>query len=248
MHGRAKPYTAYLGPFAAFLGCLLLGQLVSGLFEGRAAWPISEPQYWVDPLQTLLCGALLIHWWDSYELRRPSGLVFSIAIGVVVFFLWAGAQAGLEAVVANDALGARATQFLRWLGLGVPRLEGFRPDFFPSPAANAISVGLRFVRLVVVVPLLEEIFWRGFLLRWLIDPIFESVPVGTYRPWPFFITTIGFCLEHQAADWPAALLTGALYNWVAIRTKSLSACVLAHAITNLLLGLYVMKTGQWGFW
>ena len=55
-------------------------------------------------------------------------------------------------------------------------------------------------------------------------------------------------LEHQPADYPAALLTGALFNWIAIRTRSLSSCILAHAITNLLLGFYIMATRQWGFW
>jgi hypothetical protein len=248
MLGMPKAFTAYLAPFAAFLGCLFLGQLVSGLFEGAAAWPLAEPQYWVNPLQTLLCGAMLIHWWPVYETRKPGGLLFTFAIGIVVFFLWVGLQAGLEWAVAKEVLGAQVTHFLHWAGLGAPRAEGFEPWYFPSPAANAVSVGLRFLRLAVVVPLLEEIFWRGFLLRWLIDPNFERVPFGTFRPAAFAITTVGFCLEHQPADWPAALLCGALYNLVAIRTKSLSSCVLAHALTNLLLGLYVMKTGQWGFW
>jgi CAAX prenyl protease-like protein len=64
----------------------------------------------------------------------------------------------------------------------------------------------------------------------------------------FGAVTIGFMLVHSTADWPAAAVTGALYNLVAYRTKSLSACVLAHAVTNLLLGLWIMATRQWGFW
>jgi hypothetical protein len=248
MHETPKAFTAYLGPFAAFLACLLLGALVTGVFEGAAAWPLAEPQYWVDPLQTVLCGALLIRWWPRYEMRRPCGVFISLAIGAGVFFLWIGLQAWLEHVVNSGGAGAAITRLFQWIGFGAPRVEGFNPRFFSSSAANALSVGLRFVRLVAVVPLLEEIFWRGFLLRWLIDPNFETVPFGTYRPGAFAITTIGFCLEHRTPDWPAALLTGMLYNLVAIRTKSLSACVLAHALTNLLLGLYVMRTGQWGFW
>ena len=102
--------------------------------------------------------------------------------------------------------------------------------------------------LVVVVPLLEEIFWRGFLLRELIHPDFTKVPFGTFSWASFGIVTAGFCLEHSPADWPAAILTGALYNLVAYRTRSLAACVLAHAITNLILSVYVMETKQWGFW
>ena len=60
--------------------------------------------------------------------------------------------------------------------------------------------------------------------------------------------TVGFMFEHSRPDWPAALITGLLYNLVAVRTRSLPACVTAHAVTNALLGGYVMYTHQWGFW
>jgi len=50
------------------------------------------------------------------------------------------------------------------------------------------------------------------------------------------------------ADWPAAVITGGLYNLVAYRTKSLFTCVVTHSLTNLLLGVWIMQTKQWGFW
>ncbi len=85
-------------------------------------------------------------------------------------------------------------------------------------------------------------------MRILIAEPFTGVPFGAFSWRSFAIVTAGFCLEHQPADWPAAILAGALYSLVAYRTRSLSSCVLAHTVTNLLLGLYVMRTGQWGFW
>ena len=97
-------------------------------------------------------------------------------------------------------------------------------------------------------PWLEEIFWRGFLLRYLIREDFTSLPFGAWSRLSFGATTLGFMLEHHPPDYAGALLTGLLYNLVAIRTRSLSACVLAHAVTNALLGGYVMHSGQWGFW
>jgi CAAX prenyl protease-like protein len=116
-------------------------------------------------------------------------------------------------------------------------------------------VGLRFIRLVIVVPLLEEIFWRGFLLRDLVQPRFTEVPVGTFRWRSFFIVVAAFGVAHWGKEtWPPgpdfvpALITGAMYNLIAYRTKSLTSCVVAHAVTNLLLGIYIMRTGQWGFW
>ena len=130
-----------------------------------------------------------------------------------------------------------------------PRIDGFNPEVFSDqPAAYWATVFFRFLRLVVVVPLVEEIFWRGFLLRYLINEKFYAVPVGAFSWLSFALVTVGFGLAHSRADWIPALITGALYNWVAYRTKSLSSCVLAHAITNLLLGLWIMKTRQWGFW
>lgn len=227
MFGFTSQEKAYLGPFAIFLGLILLGDLVAKLGEGLASWPLAEPRYWVNPLQTILCGALLAYYWRDYRLEKPRGIVFTLLIGVMVFAVWVAPQA---------------------LRLAAPRLDGFEPDFFGGGAAYAANVSVRFLRLVIVVPLLEEIFWRGFLLRYIINPDFTKVPFGTFEWRSFAIVTVGFCLEHQMPDWPAAIVAGALFNLVAYRTKSLSACVLAHAVTNLLLGIYVLQTRQWGFW
>jgi CAAX prenyl protease-like protein len=130
-----------------------------------------------------------------------------------------------------------------------PRFDGFNPEVFSGqPAAYWTTIAFRFLRLVVVVPLVEEVFWRGFALRYFISERFYAVPMGAFSWFSFAVVTIAFGLSHSWADWIAALMTGALYNWVAYRTKSLTSCILAHAITNLLLGLWIMKTRQWGFW
>ncbi len=227
MFGFTPQEKAYLGPFAVFLGLIALGELVAHLGHGFAYWPLATPRYWVYPLQTLVCGALLVRYWREYSMEKPRGIGFTTAIGVLVLAIWIAPQV---------------------LGLAASRLEGFEPHFFEGDAAYAVNLGLRFLRLVIIVPLVEEIFWRGFLLRYVIDQDFTKVPFGTFEWKSFAIVTIGFCLEHQMADWPAAIAAGALYNLVAYRTRSLSACVLAHAITNLLLGFYVLQTKQWGFW
>ena len=227
MFGASPPEKAYVAPFLAFLALIALGEVVAKLFDGQAFWMASQPRYWVYPLQTLVCGALLIRGWGFYGMRPPARPLLALGIGALVFALWIAPQ--------------------QWLGFA-PRLDGFDPGFFGGGASYALNVTLRFMRLVVVVPLLEEIFWRGFLLRFLIRDDFTRVPFGAYSRLSFSVVTVGFCFEHSMPDWPAALLTGALYNLVAYRTRSLSACVLAHALTNLLLGIYVLRTGQWGFW
>lgn len=212
---------AYCVPFGIFL-------LLFGLIDILGTWGIAKPQYWVYAGQTVLCGALLLVFWRQYRLAFPRGILFAVAVAVLVFAIWVSPQ---------EFFGRP------------PRLEGFDPTVFPpgSPVYWG-NLLLRLVRLAVVVPLLEEVFWRGFLLRYLIREDFESVAFGTFSWLSFGLVTVFFALEHQPADYAAAFVTGALYNWIAIRTRSLSSCILAHAITNLLLGIYIMTTRQWGFW
>jgi CAAX prenyl protease-like protein len=221
MIGATPQEKAHLAPFAGFLAVMLLGEIAGKIFAG-------EPRYWVLPLQTLVGGALLIRYWRYYDLRRPARPLFATLIGAIALIIWIAPQ--------------------QWFG-AASRLDGFQPAFFGATGwPYALNVACRFLRLIIIVPLVEEIFWRGFLLRYFIDDDFTTVPIGAFSWKSFGIVTAGFCLEHQFPDWPAAILTGALFNLVAYRTRSLSACVLTHAITNLLLGLWIMHTGQWGFW
>ncbi len=228
MFGSTPHEKAYLAPFLGFLGVMLLGEITARVFHGHTFWMVAKPLYWVIPLQTLVGGVLLARYWRFYELRRPSGVVFATLIGAIALIIWIAPQ--------------------QWLGFA-PRRDGFEPAFFGAEGwPYWTNLTVRFVRLVIIVPLIEEIFWRGFLLRYFIDDDFTEVPIGAFSWASFGIVTGGFCLEHSFPDWPAAILTGALFNLVAYRTRSLSACVLTHAVTNLLLGIWVMRTGQWGFW
>ena len=208
---------AYCTPFVVFLLLLLLIDLLVG--QG-----ISNSQYWVFPLQTLLCGALVVAFWRHYSLAVPRGLFFTVGVALLAFGIWVSPQA---------LFGAP------------PRWEGFDPT--GSPFCRGTLV-FRFLRIAVVVPFVEEIFWRGFLLRYLVKEDFKAVPFGTFTWRSFGLVTVFFMLEHQPADYPAAFVTGMLFNGIALRTRSLSSCILAHAITNLLLAFYIMRTGQWGFW
>jgi uncharacterized protein len=109
---------------------------------------------------------------------------------------------------------------------------------------------LRLLRMTLIVPLVEEIFWRGFLMRFVQagERSFLRVPFGQHS-WPAFaIVTVAFMLIHNTPDYLGALVFGSLMYWLAVKTKSLGACVLMHAVANLLLGIYVLRTGLWGFW
>jgi uncharacterized protein len=104
---------------------------------------------------------------------------------------------------------------------------------------------LRLVGAVLVVPIAEEFFWRGFLIRWLVRSDFQTVAPGTFTWISFLITSGLFAAEH--AQW-LVLMAGIAYNLLWYRTRSLKACILAHGITNLGLGVWVLATAQWNFW
>ncbi|MDR1305632.1 MAG: CAAX prenyl protease-related protein [Verrucomicrobiales bacterium] len=216
----SKLEKALVVPFAVFIGLLAL-ELVP--LTARV-----DARYVVYPLQTLVCAGLLWRYWRFYQFNGIKNVGFTVGIGVLVFVLWIAPQV--------------------FLGVA-PRVAGFNPNVLAeAPLLYWGNLTMRFLRLVVVVPLIEELFWRGFLLRYLIGSPVDKIPFGKFTWWSFLLVSVGFMLEHQGADYAAALVTGALYNWVAYRTKSQGSCVLAHAVTNLLLGIYIMVSGQWGFW
>jgi uncharacterized protein len=216
---------AYALPMLLFI--LLLGVSNALKGPGDGLW-LAAPEFWIYPLQTLLCAAVLVYFRRQYEFRRLRRPIFTILVALLVFVLWIAPQ--------------------QFFGLP-PRVVGFNPDTFSGePCLFWSTLLFRFIRLAIVVPFVEEIFWRGFLLRYLISEKFEAVPFGAFSRFSFAVVTVAFGCSHSMPDWPAALITGALYNGVAYRTKSLTSCLLAHCLTNFALGLWIVATKQWGFW
>jgi CAAX prenyl protease-like protein len=225
MQSHRRQLLAHVLPMVLFLALLALCQFLRA--RGQA-FPLRHAEFWIYPAQTIFCGALLLWFRRCYEFHRLKNVAFTLFIALAVFGIWIAPQ-----------------YFLNF----APRTVGFDPTLLENNSATYWStIFFRFLRLVVVVPLVEEIFWRGFLLRFVIDEHFERVPFGKFNWFSFAVVTVGFTFSHSRPDWPAALITGALYNVVAYRTQSLASCVLAHAVTNLLLGWWIMQTQQWGFW
>jgi CAAX prenyl protease-like protein len=230
-----RKLAAYVLPMALFIVLLAVNNALKKIDNN--IW-LNLSEYWIYPVQTFLCGGLLIWFRRDYPPSRGYGVagdfwtprraIFCAIVALVAFLIWISPQ---------QFFGA------------AQRIEGFNPNIFVNQSAFYWpTLVLRFLRLVVVVPFIEEIFWRGFLLRFLVDESFERVRFGKFSWLSLSIVTLGFGFSHARPDWVAALLAGMLYNGVAYRTRSLSSCVLTHAITNLLLGLWIMKTSQWGFW
>jgi CAAX prenyl protease-like protein len=182
-------------------------------------------QYFLYPLKTLFVGTLIIYYlpqWKS-EIRFTLDWAALLA-GVFVFLIWIG----LEGTVPQ-----------------IGDTEGFNPN---QVDPNWISplIGIRLIGAVLVVPVMEELFWRSFALRFLIESRFTSIPLGTFNWFSFIAISIAFGFEHHR--WLPGILAGLIYALLLYRSKNLFSPILSHAVTNFLLGIYVLTTEQWSFW
>ena len=214
---KDHPAIGYVLPFAVFVGFLGLGRYV----------PL--PQV----LRFFVVLAILAVF-SRGLLPRPSRWVASVLLGIAVFFIWIGPDALIPGyrtsiLFSNSIVG--------------------RPQGTTVPA-DQISISFLLFRVlasVVTVPIIEELFWRGWMMRWIAAKNFTRIPVGTYHAEAFWIVALLFASEH-GSFWDVGLVTGVIYNWWAIRTKNLTDCVIAHAVTNACLAIYVIGWGQWQYW
>lgn len=132
-----------------------------------------------------------------------------------------------------------------WLSPG--ERSGYDPfQELSQPWAVWSFITARVVGLSIVVPVVEEVFWRGFLLRWITSPDWEHVPLGKFDLKSFLGVTLLFTLAHP--EWLAAACYCMLLNGLLYRTRDLWNCIVAHAVSNLLLAIYILTTGTWWLW
>jgi CAAX prenyl protease-like protein len=169
----------------------------------------------------------------QYISLRPRFALHSVIIGAAVFIVW----------VAPDLLfGYR--HFWPFENSLTGRVAS---TIDPALRRNLPFLILRTAGCALLVPVFEELFWRSWLMRWLIQPRFEKIPFGTYARPAFWTVAALFAIEH-GPYWEVGLAAGIVYNWWAVRTRSLADCILAHAVTNALLSAFVLFAGQWQYW
>jgi uncharacterized protein len=239
---------AHIAPLMAFS----LLTVVPGLLrveDQSLPWYQRAPEHWVWPVQSVLCVAVLFFFRAHYVFAPWRGVGLAAVLGVLGIAFWIAPNVAYLVLSSDRPLDAG---WWSWLGV-VERLDGFNPGVLdPYPLGRAVSLCLRFVRLVLVVPLVEELFWRGFLMRYIVGEArgvdWQAIPFGTHQWLSFAIVTASVVGVHQSDDWAVAFVWGSLMYWLAVRTKSLGACVHMHAIGNAALGVYVLRTEQWGLW
>ena len=206
-------------PFAVFMLLLAL----RGAAPADGGWGF-DPQ-WLYAVSVVVCAGLLAWSWREYgELARqtlPDARETALAVGcgLLVFALW----------IHLDA---------PWMTIGAPDA----PFVSPEP----VHLAVRFVGAALLVPLIEELFWRSFLMRWLERPTFQGVDPRRVGVRAVLLSTFVFTLAHTL--WLAAALAGLAYALLYTRTGKLWVAVIAHAVTNGALGVWVLATRQWQFW
>lgn len=218
-----QPILARSFPFALYI--LLLA--TEGLLAG---WAPDLDLRWLYPLKaSLVTLALALLWRHFSELHRwglsVNDVVLALSAGAAVLFLW----------VALDA---------SWMLMGESG-----PGYDPHGADGALDwrlVAFRIAGAALVVPLMEEIFWRSFLQRWLQQAEFLALDPARVGLKALLLASVLFAVEH--VQWFAGLAAGLIYGWLYVHTRKLWVPVLAHAATNAGLGVFVVATGRWEFW
>lgn len=214
-----------IAPFALFMLLLVLRGSLPG--DGSSAF---DPR-WVYALTVLLVGGVLLWFWREYgELAVPNlpdlkEALLAVAVGVVVFVLWINLDAPI-------------------LRIGDPSAT-----FTPVNAQGELQwplIAVRWIGAALLVPVMEELFWRSFLMRWIDRPQFETVVPQRVSLKAILLSTFVFTLAHTL--WLAAIVAGLAYAWLFVRTGKLWVPVIAHAVTNGVLGVWVVMTGSWSFW
>ncbi|HEX3743071.1 MAG TPA: CAAX prenyl protease-related protein [Bryobacteraceae bacterium] len=217
------PAVAYVAPFAVFIAIMAL-EKATGL-----------PTTWMYPLRAVATLAVLLAVSRVPLASRPAHPLGSVVLGALVFAVWIGPDVVFGPGYRNSFLFHNS-------------ITGSAVSTIPIVLRKSVwFLTLRTASCALLVPPVEELFWRGWAMRWLISSDFHKIPLGTYQRAAFWMVALMFAAEH-GPFWEVGLATGIIYNWWMVRTRSLWDCIIAHAVTNGLLSAYVLATHQFQYW
>jgi CAAX prenyl protease-like protein len=218
---------AYVLPMAVWLLFIWVSTKGTETAAGNTAYP------WAYAARTLTVAAMLILFWRHYTKIRWNHWWLGVIVGVIGIFQWVAMQQFLE----------------KHFDLFRPSGTPFNPEqFFENHKLRWAFIAVRLAGAVLVVPIMEELFWRDYLWRQFIAPNdLKLANVGEWDWKALLFVSLLFGTVH-ANWWLTAIVWGSMVAALLLYTKSLGACIIAHATTNLLLGLWVLHTKQWSFW
>ncbi|WP_317201431.1 CAAX prenyl protease-related protein [Janthinobacterium sp.] len=209
-------------PFAVYIAFIFIADML-----GRLGWAAQDLR-WLYAVKIAAVAAVLLACRRHYtELRwRPLGaaaLLTALFTGVVVLVLWISLNADWMVIGASAGFDPRNNGAIDWL-----------------------MVAIRIGGAALVVPVMEELFWRSFLMRWIDTPKFLDLDPARVGVRGFIVTVILFGFEHNL--WLAGIVAGVAYSVLYMRSQNLWSPILAHGVTNGLLGVWIISTGQWTYW
>ncbi len=214
---------AYILPMTAFLLMVWVG----------GHWPAYYPHTYIA--RTILAGVLLLVFRRQYTQIRWNHWWLGLFVGILGAGQWIGMQLFLQHHFA----------FFR------PNDDtAFNPFFyFQSGTTRNLFIVWRWILgASVIVPVMEELFWRDFVWRSILAPNdFKLARVGEWDVRAFLVVSLVFAVVH-GNWWLTAIIWALLVGSLLAYTRSLGACIVAHATTNFLLGAWVLWQGQWSFW
>ena len=226
-----SPAASRILPFAAFVLLMALGSVWDWLVSAVPALA-SVDRSWLYAVRTTVAALLLAWLWRSYVELRPT----------------AAAPVGEWALAV--LLGAAV--FIAWITIGpLLRMSSDAPATPPAVwteggTAAAVWLAFRLAGTALVVPLIEELFWRSFLMRRVDREDFLALAPAQASLMAVLVSSAVFALEHR--ELAAGFLAGLAYAWIYRRRGDLRMAVLAHAVTNAMLAAHVLATGRWDFW
>lgn len=222
-YGKGKSSTwAYIAPFVVFLAFL-------GIKNILPFGPGFE-----YPLRVIVVSAAIIVFSRHIIPMRAASPIKSTFWGLAIFIIW----------IIPDFIWPSYRS--HWLFQN--SLTGTVASSLPENIrANAAFLIFRIFGTAIVVPIIEELFWRGWLMRYIINREFQTIKLGAYSALSFWLTAVLFASEH-GPFWDVGLLAGIMFNFWIIRTRNLADCILAHAVANGCLAAYVILQHQWQYW
>ena len=220
-----------VSPFVAFMAFIAIEEILRGLLQRQIVHFDAATLYWLYIPKAALVALMLWVFRKHYaEVTMKDFLnvrmtVLSILSGLLIFILW---------IKMDWTLGSQNAP------------AGFNPEIFTSESVKWLMIVVRVAGAVIIVPIMEELFWRSFLLRYLIDANFMSVAIGRFSLFSFVAVSILFGLEHHYVF--AGIMAGVIFNGIYYTTRSIAQCILSHAVANLCLAAYVLGSGNWNFW
>ncbi|MDO9149920.1 MAG: CAAX prenyl protease-related protein [Methylotenera sp.] len=212
-------------PFALYILFIALGDYFTLLLNA-----VGLDEKLVYGIKVISVLALLFYFWGAYtELAiRPKliQLFNAFVAGIAVLLVW-------------------ILPYPEWATLGGD-VKGVNPFLTGDSFSAYIWLSMRIFGAAMIVPLMEELFWRSFLMRWLVNQDFLSVNPAKISAFAIIISACVFALEHHL--WLAGLFSGLVYALLYKIYKNLWVPIFAHAVTNGLLGLWIVMTGNWWYW